>query len=480
MNNNAYTAARVLLLLFLLAFVGCSSRPDSVIDIAKQNEDELALNDHNIAIDAYIYAYPMLEYYKSMYFQNLDPDSRQFIAFINEPAYISELSDPQTKAQVHYNNDNLYTFTRYDLRNEPMVWSVPDMGNRYFVIQFVDMFSHNFDYIGTRSTGNESGDYLLVGPDWHGDIPRGIKKVIKSETNFPYTIQRTSVLPDEVEKVAKLIKTFKLLPLHQFIGTPAPEPAPVIEFPAYDPKKAESIDFIEYFNFLLGQVSLPASENKLFDKFSHITIGAGKTYNPENFNQAQKIMINAGVAKAINVIKAKTRELLTTKNGWQVFSNIYGNREKMQGDYLTRAAAARFGLYGNDDQEVYYPATTVDANGLTLNASQTDYILHFSKQMLPSVNGFWSLSMYNMPEHTLVANPINRYTINSRAGRMQYGQDGSLILYIQHYSPGKAKQANWLPAPRGNFILQFRAYLSTPESLKPESLWVPPMVKKVN
>ena len=475
MNNNACTAASVLLLLFLLGLVGCSSISDSVIDIPKQDEDELVLNEHSIAIDAYIYAYPMLEYYKSMYFQNLDPDSRQFIAFINEPAYITELADPQTKSQVRYNNDNLYTLTRYDLRSEPMVWSVPDMGNRYFVIQFVDMFSHNFDYIGTRSTGNESGDYMLVGPDWHGDIPGGIKKVIKSETNFPYTVQRTSVLPDEVEKVAKLIKTFKLLPLHQFVGTSAPEPAPVIEFPAYDQKKAESIDFIEYFNFLLEQVNLPASENKLFDKYSNIAIGAGNTYNPASFNQAQKIVINAGVAEAINVIKAKTRELLTTKNGWQVFSN----REKMQGDYLTRAAAARFGLYGNDDQEVYYPATTVDADGLTLNASQTDYILHFTKEMLPPVDGFWSLSVYNMPEHTLVANPINRYTINSRAGDIQYEEDGSLTLYIQNSSPGKAKQANWLPAPKGNFILQFRAYLLTPEALKLESLWMPPMVKAV-
>ena len=475
MNNNACTAASVLLLLFLLGLVGCSSISDSVIDIPKQDEDELVLNEHSIAIDAYIYAYPMLEYYKSMYFQNLDPDSRQFIAFINEPAYITELADPQTKSQVRYNNDNLYTLTRYDLRSEPMVWSVPDMGNRYFVIQFVDMFSHNFDYIGTRSTGNESGDYMLVGPDWHGDIPGGIKKVIKSETNFPYTVQRTSVLPDEVEKVAKLIKTFKLLPLHQFVGTSAPEPAPVIEFPAYDQKKAESIDFIEYFNFLLEQVNLPASENKLFDKYSNIAIGAGNTYNPASFNQAQKIVINAGVAEAINVIKAKTRELLTTKNGWQVFSN----REKMQGDYLTRAAAARFGLYGNDDQEVYYPATTVDADGLTLNASQTDYILHFTKEMLPPVNGFWSLSAYNMLEHTLVANPINRYTINSRAGDILYAEDGSLTLYIQNSSPGKAKQANWLPTPKGNFILQFRAYLLTPEALKLESLWMPPMVKAV-
>jgi hypothetical protein len=473
MNNNACTAASVLLLLFLLGLVGCSSISDSVIDIPKQ--DELVLNEHSIAIDAYIYAYPMLEYYKSMYFQNLDPDSRQFIAFINEPAYITEVADPQTKSQVRYNNDNLYTLTRYDLRSEPMVWSVPDMGDRYFVIQFVDMFSHNFDYIGTRSTGNESGDYMLVGPDWHGDIPGGIKKVIKSETNFPYTVQRTSVLPDEVEKVAKLIKTFKLLPLHQFVGTSAPEPVPIIEFPAYDQKKAESIDFIEYFNFLLEQVNLPATENKLFDKYSNIAIGAGNTYNPASFNQAQKIVINAGIAEAINVIKAKTRELLTTKNGWQVFSN----REKMQGDYLTRAAAARFGLYGNDDQEVYYPATTVDADGLTLNASQTDYILHFTKEMLPPVNGFWSLSAYNMLEHTLVTNPINRYTINSRAGGIQYAEDGSLTLYIQNSSPGKAKQANWLPAPKGNFILQFRAYLLTPEALKLESLWMPPMVKAV-
>ena len=190
-------------------------------------------------------------------------------------------------------------------------------------------------------------------------------------------------------------------------------------------------------------------------------------------------MIKAGIAKAINDIKIRTRNLMTTKNSWQVFVGIYGSRDELKGDYLTRAAAARFGLYGNDEEEVYYPATTVDGRGYSLDANGTSYILHFEKQELPPVNSFWTLSMYNLPEHTLVENPINRYTINSQSKDLFFAEDGSLTVYIQYGVPEKAKQSNWLPAPQGNFLLQLRAYIPKPEAIQPDNLWVPPKVEVI-
>lgn len=457
----------------------CTS--NTIPPVAKEQPDEEeVVNVRRVAVDAYTYAYPMLVYYKSMYFQNIDVTSDQYKAPFNQPYYVTQLAHPKAIKLPRYNNDNLYTFTRYDLRTEPLIWSVPEMRERYYVIQFIDMFTHNFAYIGTRTTGNGGGKYMLVGPNWHGQVPDGITQVIRSETNFPYSVQRTSVLPDEVEQVSQLIKTFKLSPYHKFAGKSAPQLAPAISFPAYSQKKTESIDFIEYFNFLLEQVSLPSNEQGLFDKFSIIKISPGTQYDPSSYNRAEKIMIKAGIRKAMNDIKIRTRNLVTIKNGWQVFAGIYGSRDELNDDYLTRAAAARFGLYGNDEEEVYYPASTVDSHGYSLDGTETSYVLHFEKGELPPVDGFWSLAMYKMPEHTLVENPINRYAINSRSGDLIYEDDGSLSLYIQYASPGKTKESNWLPAPRGKFLLQLRAYTPKSEAIQPNNLWAPPMVKAVN
>ncbi len=467
-------------LLIISILNACSSNTAPKRAGESLDEEEQELNARRIAIKAYVYAYPMLEYYKLMYFQSIDVDSSQYKAPFNQPSYVTQLPGPMAKHLQRYNNDNLYTFTRYDLRTEPLIWSVPDMGKRYYVIQFVDMFTHNFAYLGTRTTRNKIGNYMLVGPEWHGQVPDGISRVIRSETNFPYSIQRTSVLPREIKQVSSLIKSFKLIPLHQFTGKPAPKAASAILFPVYDSRKAESIEFIGYFNFLLEQVSLPSSEQKLFDQFATIGISPGSQFDPSNYSRADQIMIKAGIAKAINDIKIRTRNLITMKNGWQVFSGIYGSREELQGDYLTRAAAARFGLYGNDEEEVYYPATTVDEKGYSLDANGTSYILHFDKDELPPVNGFWTLSLYKMPGHTLVENPINRYAVNSQANDLLFADDGSLTLYIQHGSPGKAKESNWLPAPQGKFLLQLRAYIPRLEAIQPDALWVPPKIEVVN
>ncbi len=480
MSNNKSFSFVFIGLLILTVLNACSSNIPPK-KIAKQSEEEeQVINARRVAIDAYIYAYPMLEYYKSMYRQNIDVKSPQYKAPFNQPSYVTQLPNPKAKHLPRYNNDNLYTLTRYDLRTEPLIWSVPNMGDRYFVIQFVDMFTHNFAYVGTRSTGNNGGNYMLVGPNWHGQVPDGMTKIIRSETNFPYSIQRTSVLPEEVEQVSALIKSFKLIPFHQFIGKPSPKPAPEISFPVYKSQKAESMDFIGYFNFLLEQVSLPSSEQKLFDQFASIGISPGSQFDSSSYSRADKIMIKAGIAKAMNDIKTRTRNLVTVKNGWQIFAGIYGSRDKLQGDYLTRAAAARFGLYGNDEEEVYYPATTVDSKGYSLNASETSYVLHFDKEDLPPVNGFWTLSLYKMPDHSLVENPINRYAINSQSKDLHFAEDGSLTLYIQHKSPGKIKESNWLPAPQGKFLLQFRAYMPKPEAIQPDNLWVPPKVVVAN
>ena len=179
---------------------------------------------------------------------------------------------------------------------------------------------------------------------------------------------------------------------------------------------------------------------------------------------------------ALEKITLATADLGTRKNGWMQVAGVFGTREAMKGKYLTRAAAAMFGLWGNTLEEAYYPESSVDENGEALDGSKHNYVLHFDADRLPRVNAFWSLSMYKLPEQLFVANPLERYVIGSATKGLKYNADGSLDLYIQKSSPGKDKESNWLPAHSGLFSLQARLYWPTPEMLEP--LYTLPAIQK--
>jgi len=171
---------------------------------------------------------------------------------------------------------------------------------------------------------------------------------------------------------------------------------------------------------------------------------------------------------------------LTVKNGWGIGS-FFGDRTFYNGDWLMRAAAAKGGIYGNDAVEAMYPLTRVTASGETLDGSKHNYTITFAKGSLPPVNAFWSVTMYDGKTQFLIENPINRYLINSpMLSAMKTNSDGSLTLYIQKDSPGKEKEANWLPAPAGPIYLVMRLYWpkETPPSILPagKGTWQPPAV----
>jgi hypothetical protein len=318
---------------------------------------------------------------------------------------------------------------------------------------------------------------MVAGPAWQGEKPEGIEQLFHSETNFVFAIQRTAVSPEEVEAVATLIKTFDWKPLHKFLDTPDPEAAPKLVFPPYDQEKATSVEFITYFNFLLAQVNVHPHDEHIFEKLARVGIGPDQDFDGDQLDPALREAGEDGINHAIRNIEKKARTLGQVKNGWQVFTDIFGNRERMQDRRLTRAAAAMFGLYGNDAEEAYYPATVADANGDDLDGSKNRYVMRFDKDNAPPVNAFWSVTLYKMPEQTMVANTINRYSIGDRTTGLLYGDDGSLTIHIQHDPPGEDEVPNWLPAPNGPFTLQFRAYMPTREALK--TLWAPPSVEKV-
>ena len=433
-----------------------------------------------IAEEAYIYAFPMLDNYKMIFVQAVWEESPAYEAPFNQLKNKAVLLGPEYTTIVRPNNDTFYSIVCLDLRGEPMVISVPAISDkRYYSFQLIDLYTHNFDYIGTRSTGFGAGNYMIAGPEWKGEKADGIEKVIKTECNFAVALGRTQVYsPDDVENAKRVMEGYKAQPLSEFLGNETPAASAPLDFPVFSPEKVKSVEFITYLNFILGQVTPHPGEADLLKKFSKIGIGPNATFNAEKIDPEIKIAIEEGIADAMKKIEAETQKLGIRKNSWMQISGVFGTREFMQGKYLTRAAAAFFGLWGNTLEEAFYPETSEDADGETLDCSKYNYVLHFNKDEIPPVKAFWSLSMYKLPEQLFIENEINRYVISSATEGLMYNEDGSLDVYIQKENPGKDKVSNWLPAHDGLFSLQARLYWPDPENLDP--LYVMPSVNKEN
>jgi hypothetical protein len=406
-----------------------------------------------IAKDAFIYAYPMLFNYKTLYEQVLDPGSKSYVGGFGKFRNYSRPYGPENKEIVTPNNDTPYSWAWLDLRREPWVLTVPAVkDDRYYVFQWIDLFTYNFAYVGSRATGNGAGHYLFAGPDWHGDTPKGIDKVFRSETDIILTLGRTALSgPADVKNVQAIQKQYQLTPLSAFEHTSAPPPAPKVTFPKWDEAKATSIDFISYLNFMLqfAQPTAP-SEADLMQRFAKIGIAPGQPFDPAALPPATREAIEQGVADGKAALADAEKHTTSSYD-------LFGSRQDLNGDYMKRAVAAGMGIYGNTKEEAVYVGTRVNADHEQLLGSRP-YLIHFDKKDLPPAKFFWSMTMYDLPGRHLVANPINRYSIGDRTKGIRYNPDGSLDIYVQHATPGADKESNWLPAPEGAYNVIARIY----------------------
>jgi hypothetical protein len=434
-----------------------------------------------IAEQAYVYAYPMMESYRTMYVQVIDTTAPSHMGGFNELVHATELLGPEFRDVVRPNNDTLYSTAWLDVRAQPVVLTVPRIEGRYYSVQLIDMFTHNFAYIGTRTTGTEPGSYVIAGPQWQGHKPGDVKEAFRSESSFVYCIIRTEVRAQEDLPAAREIqKRYLLTAMHVFLGRSRAPAASGITFPSYDPGRATSAAFINLLNFLLAQVAIAPGEQELMSQFARIGIRPGALSASLTLSEELRHAIDAGVGRGIIAITRAAEHpsmlqgvTVRAERGWVGIDGLFGDGKTMRTKYLTRAVAAMVGLYGNDASEAYYPMSKSDASGNPLDGSKHDYVLRFEKDELPQVDAFWSITMYSLPDQLLVANSMNRYSIGDRS-ELQYGNDGSLTIYIQHEAPDR-NERNWLPAPDGPFSLQLRMYLPKAETLDP--LYLPPAVQ---
>ena len=342
--------------------------------------------------------------------------------------------------------------------------------------QLIDAYTHNFAYIGSRATGNDAGYFMVAGPDWKGAKPEGIKDVIRSETNLVVAIYRTQLFnPEDLENVKKIQDHYMVETLSDFLET-APPPKPQTNFikPIELKGPDTPLEFFNVLNFVLEFCPTVPSETELMARFAKIGVGPGKNFDPASFSPEELAAIKDGIAEGWESYETFKREHVDTGNIGS--GEVFGTRAHLDNNYLYRMAAAVMGIWGNSKKEAMYPGYMVDAKGKKLDATDKRYTLTFGPGQLPPVHAFWSVTMYELPAIMLTPNPINRYLINSpMLDSLKRDDDGGITLYIQHDSPGKALESNWLPAPKGPFMVAMRLYWPKDEALN--GTWHQPPIK---
>ncbi len=448
--------------------------PRSVAAQAISAEDARA-----IAKEATIYGFPLVDSYRVQHSYFVDRDDREYKAPWNTLVNNARVYTPDDKAIQTPNSDTPYSFIGADLRAEPLVFTVPAIDkDRYYSLQFIDMYTFNFAYVGSRATGNGAGHFLLAGPNWKGEAPEGITSVIRSETELAFVIYRTQLFaPQDIENVKMIQTGYKVEPLSAFLGRAKPAAAPVIDFmrPLSAEQEKASPEFFNELSFILQFCPTHPSETDLMQRFAKLGIGAGKVFDASTLSPDIRGAIETGMADAWATFKEFKKTQLDT--GKRSSGDGFGTREKLNGSHIDRMAAAVLGIYGNSKEEAIYPFYFTDAEGKAPNGADR-YTLRFAQDQLPPVNAFWSLTLYELPASLLSANPLNRYLINSpMLPDLKKEADGGLTLYIQHESPGADREPNWLPAPSGPFFMIMRLYWPKQEAL--EGKWKAPALERV-
>lgn len=470
-TKNIFVAGALAGTLAITLFAGCKTAPDQTAAVTPAEA-------RAIVKEAAIYGFPVVDNYRINYDYFFKPGTPEYKGPPNTLISVPRVYTPADTAIQTPNSDTPYSFLGADLRAEPLVLTVPAIAtNRYYSIQFIDAYTFNFAYAGSRTTGNGAGNFLLAGPNWHGEKPPGIKEVIRSDTDMDLLLYRTQLFdPADIDNVEKIQAGYKVQTLSRFLGRPAPAAAPKIDYlpPCTPDQERKSLKQFEVLNFVLQFCPTVPSEVELMKRFAKIGVGAGKTFDASQFSAEVQSAMQAGIADAWRDFDGLLKQI---GEGKVTSGEVFGTRAYLKNNYLYRMTAAALGIYGNSKQEAMYPVYRTDAAGQPLTGANR-YRLHFAKGELPPVHAFWSLTMYKLPQSLLVANPIHRYLINSpMLPDMKKDADGGLTLYLQHDSPGKDLESNWLPAPTGPFATYMRLYWPAEAAL--DGSWHAPKLERV-
>jgi hypothetical protein len=440
---------------------------------------------HAIGVDAYVYFYPLVTMdVTRKQFTNFEPGKvpgrGPMNMFNNVPTY----PPADDRGVVRPNFDTLYSVAYLDITKEPVVVSVPDTNGRYYLLPMLDMWSDVFASPGWRTTGTQAGNFLVTSPGWRPDLrerfveefklPKDTQR-IDAPTPIVWVIGRTKTDgPPDYDAVRKIQAGFKVTLLSEW-GKAAKPPEVKID-PSVDMKtppkvQVDTMPAGKYFGYAaeLLKVNPPhLTDEPIIAQMKRIGIEPGKSFDIEKVSPAVRKGLESAPAAAQKLMDWKLATLARVANNWSMNTDtmgVYGNY------YLKRAIVAQVGLGANLPEDAIYPLNLGDEAGRPLDGANK-YTIHFEKDATPPVRAFWSVTLYDS-DGFQVANPLNRFAVSSWMP-FKYDPDGSLTLYFQNESPGKDKEANWLPAPKGAFNLTMRLYSPKPEALT--GRWNPPPV----
>lgn len=473
MKRNFSGALLCVVTLLLNATYGAETIPQVTTNNQKNSDIQ------QIANEAYVFAYPLvtMDLTKDVMTNIEKPNPAAgrgpMGQFVNSPRY----PDPHFKDVTAPNADTLYSTAWLDLSTEPYVLHVPDENGRYYLMPILDAWTNVIKSVGTRTTGTKAQDFVIVGPNWKGPTPKGVP-IIKSPTNLVWILGRTycTGTNEDYEVVHEIQAQYKLTPLSSCGKEYTPTQGSIdydIEMTKPVRDQVNAIDVNQYYrlaSMLMKKNPPVAADAPMIAKLNKLGIKPGIEFVIKKAPAEITTALTNSISQSQKQIALELEKNQIERNGW-AFPKIIGSYGT---NYAARAAVAAFGLGANLPEDAIYPNTRVDKDGQILNG-QNKYIIHFDKNKLPPVKGFWSLTMYD-EQMFFVENPLNKYTVSPRNNLIK-NADGSIDIYIQHESPGADKETNWLPAPEGNFVLMFRFYW--PEQKIVDGQWMPPVVASV-
>ncbi len=404
--------------------------------------------------------------------------SGQDRAPLNHFTHIQYFPDHEFRQVVRPNNDTLYSTSWIDLSEEPLVLSVPAIADRYYVMPLMDAWTNVFASVGTRTTGTDAGHYIIAGPNWQGDVPRGLQ-LIRSPTNMTWLIGRIQTNTEsDFAYVSKLQEQFTLMPLSAW-GTGKPNQGYTVnqsetqaaqDNPSARVDAMSAEDFYSILSRLMGEQPPADIDRPMLQTLSKFGIEPGKPFEIEKLGFVRRMLLEKSMEIARNKLGQAVDEDRSTENGWAVVRNgigVYGDQ------YQVRAFVSLVGLGALPPEEAAYPNSSKDSNGRPLSGEHR-YRIHFEADKTPPVDAFWSLTVYDQ-NGFLVDNPIKRYAIGDRDS-LKFNDDGSLDVWIQHGQP-EGDISNWLPAPSGAFAVTMRLYVPKPEFLN--GSWRLPAVERI-
>jgi hypothetical protein len=432
---------------------------------------------YEIGIEAYTYFYP-LALMDATRRQAVNVEAGKVIGRGPMNAFTSVRSFPPADFRdvVRPNFDTLYSIGWLDLTREPMVVSAADTHGRYYMLPMLDMWSDVFACPGKRTTGTGAVQFAVVPPGWRGELPSGLER-IDAPTRYVWIIGRTQTNgTKDYEAVHEVQNGYVITPLSQ-LGKP-PQPTTVTIDPTVDMKAApmhqiEGMAADTFFSYAAELLKLHpphSTDQPIVARMRRIGIEAGQSFDLGKADTTVRRALERAVPDALAAMRSKIPTLARVVNAWQMNTDTMGVYANY---YLKRAIVGMVGLGANLPEDAVYPLNLGDADGKPLTGSNR-YVLHFAKDQIPPVEAFWSVTLYDK-EGFPTANDLHRNAIGDRDA-LQFNPDGSLDLYIQHASPGKEKESNWLPAPADDFNLTMRLY--APKSQVLNGQWAPRPVKR--